>query len=98
LKEAGEHARREDGGIAVVIARRPCHMAYKDVRKGFAVKVEVNAEDCNGCKTCLTRFECPAIAFDEAAKKARINRLLCLDCGFCLNVCPKGAIREAAEK
>ncbi len=96
LKEAGEHVKKEEGGIAVLIARRPCHVNDRSVRKTFTTKVEIT-DDCDGCKVCIRRFECPGIGFDEEKKKAYIDRLWCVDCGFCLNVCPKGAIREVSE-
>jgi indolepyruvate ferredoxin oxidoreductase alpha subunit len=97
LKEAGEYTRREDGGIAVLIAKRPCHVNFKDLRKTFRTPVTVT-DECTGCKICIDRFECPGIGFDEEKEVAFINPLWCLDCGFCTSVCPTGAIVEAGEK
>jgi indolepyruvate ferredoxin oxidoreductase alpha subunit len=93
LKEADEYTRREDGGIAVVISRRPCLVNDKAMRKGFTTPVAVDAE-CNGCKVCIKRFECPGIRFDDDKERAEIDPLWCIDCGFCLHVCPTGNIIE----
>ena len=83
--------------MAVVIARRPCHVNYKKVRKSFTTKVDIT-DECNGCRVCIKRFECPAIKFDEEAERAYIDRIWCLDCGFCVNVCPQGAIVEGTSE
>jgi indolepyruvate ferredoxin oxidoreductase alpha subunit len=48
----------------------------------------------------VDRFECPALVFDEAANRVRIDEMLCTGCGVCVSVCPEGAIRQepAGEK
>jgi indolepyruvate ferredoxin oxidoreductase alpha subunit len=93
LREAGKYVKSEDGGIAVIISRRPCHVNQKAMRKTFTTKVEI-LEECNGCEICVEKFECPGIGFDKEAERAFIDRLWCVDCGFCLNVCPTKAIVE----
>ncbi|MHC4780256.1 MAG: 4Fe-4S binding protein [Planctomycetota bacterium] len=42
----------------------------------------------------MKQFECPGITFDSKAKRADIDRIWCIDCGYCLNVCPTGSIVE----
>jgi indolepyruvate ferredoxin oxidoreductase alpha subunit len=56
------------------------------------VKVTIT-DDCTGCRHCVTRFECPALLYDEAGKRVVIDGILCTGCGVCLRVCPLGAIR-----
>jgi indolepyruvate ferredoxin oxidoreductase alpha subunit len=48
----------------------------------------------------VTRFECPALVFDEVANQVRIDEMTCTGCGVCVHVCPVGAIRvgSAGEK
>ena len=96
MKEAVKYSR--ENGPAVVISRYPCVIDL--ARKGEATEphpVEIT-EDCDGCAFCVKQFECPALVYhqDEAKdeKYVDIDRILCTDCGVCLNVCPKGAILE----
>jgi indolepyruvate ferredoxin oxidoreductase alpha subunit len=44
----------------------------------------------------MDRFECPAIYHDQELGRASINAQLCSSCGVCTQICPKGAIVEAA--
>ncbi len=94
LKEADKYTRREDGGIAVIIARHPCLINYPESLKGKKVRVKIT-EECNGCGYCLEFFECPALKMDDEEKRVEIDRGLCVDCGVCVNSCLKGAIIEA---
>jgi len=94
MKDAVQYSR--ENGPAVVISRYPCVIDL--ARRGEAtehIPVKVT-EDCDGCAFCTKQFECPALIYheDEAKdeKYVSIDRILCTDCGVCLNVCPKGAI------
>jgi indolepyruvate ferredoxin oxidoreductase alpha subunit len=94
MKDAVKYSR--ENGPAVVISRYPCVIDL--ARKGEItehIPVEIT-EDCDGCAFCVKQFECPALIYheDEAKdeKYVSIDRILCTDCGVCLNVCPKGAI------
>jgi indolepyruvate ferredoxin oxidoreductase alpha subunit len=91
LKEAREYTQKKDGGIAVIIARHPCLIRYPDVCQDKRVRVEITGE-CNGCMYCVDFFECPALQPDREAKSVSIDRTLCIDCGVCIQVCPRGAI------
>jgi len=94
MKDAVRYSR--ENGPAVVISRYPCviDLARKgETTEHIPVKV---TEDCDGCAYCVKQFECPALIFhedeDKDEKYVSIDRILCVDCGVCLNVCPKGAI------
>jgi indolepyruvate ferredoxin oxidoreductase, alpha subunit len=96
MKDAVNYSR--ENGPAVVISRFPCVIDL--ARKGETteqIPVTVT-EDCDGCAYCVKQFECPALIFheDEAKdeKYVSIDRILCTNCGVCLNVCPKGALVE----
>jgi indolepyruvate ferredoxin oxidoreductase alpha subunit len=92
LREALAYSR--ENGPAVVIAREPCVMDRSQAdRLPAPVNVFID-ETCNGCRYCTTRFECPALLYDEEGKRVAIDGLLCTGCGVCLHVCPLGAIRE----
>jgi len=91
LKKAREYTQKEDGGIAVIIARHPCLIRYPEVCQEKPVKVEIT-EECNGCMYCIEFFECPALLPDKEADLVMIDRTMCTDCGVCVIVCSRGAI------
>ena len=88
LKDAQEYLKKKNSGPAVIIARRECLLFSKG--KGLQLIEPIDLEeDCTGCKTCVTRFGCPALLFDEEKKKIKIDDALCIQCGICLYVCPR---------
>ncbi|MBW2207106.1 MAG: indolepyruvate oxidoreductase [Deltaproteobacteria bacterium] len=93
LKRAFEYVKEPQGGIACIIARHPCIIAYREEAIPEKKKVAIT-DDCTDCNFCLDRFECPALYHDEELERTNINRQICSDCGVCLQVCPKGAIVE----
>ena len=95
LKKASEYIKEPEGGIAVIIARHPCLIAYRSEAIPEKKKVAVT-EECAECNFCIDRFECPAIYHDQELGRTSINAQLCTSCGVCLQVCPKGAIVEVA--
>ena len=94
LKKATAYVNDPEGGIAVIIARHPCVVAYKGEAITQKRRVMVT-DDCVECNFCLDRFECPALFYDEQLGHININRQICCDCGVCIQVCPKRAIVEA---
>ena len=77
----------------MVIARQPCAMVTR-AAAGKAPGAIVITGECTGCRHCVDRFECPALVFDEAANRVRIDEMTCNGCGVCVSVCPAGAIRR----
>ena len=97
LKRAFEYVKEPQGGIACIIARHPCIIAYRE--EAIPEKKRVFITDaCTECNYCLDRFECPALYHDETSGRTAINRQICSDCGVCLQVCPKGAIELDGER
>ncbi|MCD6297329.1 MAG: indolepyruvate ferredoxin oxidoreductase subunit alpha [Deltaproteobacteria bacterium] len=94
LKKATEYVDSSTGGIAVIIARHPCVIAYPKEAIPERKSVTVT-DDCTECNFCLERFECPALYHDEELGRTNVNQSLCTQCGVCLQICPKGAIVEA---
>ncbi|ACM19420.1 indolepyruvate:ferredoxin oxidoreductase, alpha subunit [Geotalea daltonii FRC-32] len=88
VKEAVDFARKES--VAVVIAKSPC-LVDKNRPKQQRSQVEVEAT-CTGCRVCTSQFECPALIYDEATKKVRVDLLICSGCAVCLDVCPSRSI------
>jgi len=91
LKEAGAHTRSEEGGVAVVIAKRPCLMDRRHATPGPKVRVLVT-DKCKGCDFCVKQFECPALQPRGEKEPIRIDDELCSGCGVCIHVCPHGAL------
>ena len=68
------------------------------IDKGF-VEIEPNtawidADECSGCKTCLSLCPYQAISRDEEREVAVINEALCKGCGTCVAACPSGAAQQ----
>lgn len=90
LKRAVAFNREPDGGVAVLVARRPC--VIHDRASVDVVPVTVDDERCNRCDLCLDRFGCPAL--EAGAGSVHIDPTLCIDCGICADSCARGAIVE----
>ncbi|NUN47729.1 MAG: 4Fe-4S binding protein [Candidatus Brocadiae bacterium] len=89
FKEARAYTQAPDGGIAVVIAQKPCALhSPPEVR----IPVDVDAGLCDGCDFCLKFCECPALQKDRLSGKVVIDHARCIDCGQCIHMCPSDAI------
>ena len=87
VQEAFAYLKEAGNGPAVIIARRECILSVKGTGDG-SFRFEDLEEHCTGCKHCIKHFECPALVFDEVAKKVKIDEGLCVRCGICLYACP----------
>ena len=82
---------------SVVITRYPCVLkkfSKEDKEEfvgAFTEKCVVDHDKCIGCKICL-KTGCPALSFDNAARKSNIDKNSCVGCEVCKQVCPKAAI------
>jgi indolepyruvate ferredoxin oxidoreductase alpha subunit len=91
LQEAHRYCRSAGGGVAAVIARRPCVLDREARESQPSLEVCIT-EDCTGCRHCLDGFECPALSLDAATERVVIDGVRCIGCGVCVHVCPGGAI------
>jgi indolepyruvate ferredoxin oxidoreductase alpha subunit len=79
--------------ISVIIARRECALIAKRDEKGAITnKRFIDQSVCKKCRTCVDRFQCPAISSIE--KVQNIDESLCAGCGACSQICPYKAIKE----
>jgi indolepyruvate ferredoxin oxidoreductase alpha subunit len=88
LKDAQEYLKKKNSVPAVIVARRECLLFSKGKGGQLIESIDLQA-DCTGCRTCVSRFGCPALLFDEEKKKVKIDDALCIQCGICLYVCPR---------
>jgi len=82
-------------GPRVLILRRTC--ALVAARSSTGRRARVNQEQCLGdacgCNSFCSRvLACPAAVRDELTNKAAIDPFLCVGCGVCAQLCPRGAI------
>ena len=73
---------------SVIITRRPCMLMKRDVIERRA-PLFVDADQCTGCKACLS-LGCPAISWDASAGKkgqATVDKFLCVGCSQCRQTC-----------
>lgn len=97
IGESFEYLERDDAVPAVIIARRECLL----LRKGPLSEAPFPADlvdRCIGCGSCLKTFGCPAISFDEASEKIRIDDSICTRCGMCYFACPVQKQGKALKK
>jgi indolepyruvate ferredoxin oxidoreductase alpha subunit len=89
LKEAASFS-----GPSVVVLRHQCGMLQTS-KDGRRQPYLVADSKCNGCLLCIRNdyFGCPAFYIEE--EKAKIDRRMCNGCGFCIEMCPFGAIEQA---
>ncbi|MBC7190652.1 indolepyruvate ferredoxin oxidoreductase subunit alpha [Candidatus Aerophobetes bacterium] len=75
-----------------IVSRRTCALLE---RKKAKIPFYVDYELCANCGVCIDTG-CPAIyRMDE---KICIDEILCQGCGFCVQICPKKAIKKSIEK
>ncbi len=80
-------------GVSVIIARRECALIAKRDEMGAIIqKHYIDQEACKKCRTCVVKFQCPAISSID--KVQTIDYGLCAGCGVCAQICPYGAIKE----
>ncbi len=91
LSEAQDYTQAADGGIAVVIADRPC-VLYEPTSVRDAPLPVIVTEECDGCRYCVEAFECPAISLSADRSRVDIDYKTCVECGQCIDACYKGFI------
>jgi len=89
LKKAQKYTQQPDGGVALVVARRPCALHSPPTER---VPVTVVEELCTACDICIRFFGCQPLRKDPATGKVYIDEDRCIDCAMCIPSCPHHAI------
>ena len=95
LRRAYEHSQAPQGGVAVLIADRPCVLLDPSSVRANPVVVTIT-EECDGCRYCVEAFECPALVLSPDRSRVDVDRRICIDCGQCIDACHKGFIVPAS--
>lgn len=91
LKDAQAFTQTDEGGVAVIIADRPCVLYDDSPVEANPIPVVIT-EECDGCRYCVEAFECPALVLRADKSRVDINYNVCVDCGQCIDACYKGFI------
>ncbi len=97
LDEARAHTQSENGGVAVIIADRPCVLYDPDVAREHPIPVLITGE-CDGCRYCIEVFECPALVLAPDGSRVDVDYKICIECGQCIDSCYKGFILADLHK
>ncbi|MEK7808601.1 MAG: thiamine pyrophosphate-dependent enzyme, partial [Chloroflexota bacterium] len=89
LKDAQAFTQTDEGGVAVIIADRPCVLYDDSPVEANPIPVVIT-EECDGCRYCVEAFECPALILRADKSRVDINYNVCVDCGQCIDACYKG--------
>jgi indolepyruvate ferredoxin oxidoreductase alpha subunit len=81
-------------GVAVVVTRGECMLQILRRERRFREPYTVT-DDCVCCGECV-RLGCPAITYSEE-EGAGIDRILCVGCDICAQLCPTCAIVPIEE-
>ncbi len=81
-----------DKGVRALIFKAPCIVVNKEKPQET---VSVDKVLCTGCKICVNRLGCPAIALEDG--KAVILGDRCTHCGLCTYICPTKSIKREKE-
>ncbi|MFH0844841.1 MAG: thiamine pyrophosphate-dependent enzyme [Pseudomonadota bacterium] len=86
----------QKNGPRVFILRRKCALV-QGREGGFPYHMTVNpqrclGEECGCGRYCTRIFRCPGLIWDEESHTARIDEVICVGCGICVDICPQEAI------
>src|SRR3989304_538593 len=89
--EAQTFTQSPEGGVAAIIADRPCVLYDRTPIAENPLPVVIT-EQCDGCRYCVEAFECPALVLRADKSRVDIDYRICVDCGQCIDACYKGFI------
>lgn len=85
IKGAMEH-----DGISVIVSQSPCPLELKKRRALQVSTYAVDQDKCVKCYHCVEALACTA--FYRDGENVMIDPDLCIGCGVCAKICPRGAM------
>jgi indolepyruvate ferredoxin oxidoreductase alpha subunit len=81
-------------GAKLLILRSPCALlpTVKRRHRAWVDPARCIGEKCGCGRFCTRTFSCPALIWDAASERARVDDVLCAGCGVCVDLCPRQAI------
>ena len=67
---------------------------YTDRTRGH---VEFDPGSCILCNICGKKCPTGSIHMDKASRTLTVDRMLCIQCGYCVDTCPKKCLSLAAD-
>ena len=85
---------RKCKGVKVIWVRGECTLQADAARSRprHSGTLRIDPTRCNGCTSCYTELQCPAIEKSGKTATLSIDTERCRRCGACLDVCPHNAI------
>lgn len=75
----------DEPGVYVVVSRSPCPLLERRVTRKKQMVYFVVDDSCDGCGRCIDELACPAFVREDGL--VSINRLLCIGCTVCAQIC-----------
>ncbi|HOJ51358.1 MAG TPA: thiamine pyrophosphate-dependent enzyme [Syntrophales bacterium] len=88
----------EKNGVKVLILSQYCALSpQRRGKKDYELSVDETVclgEECGCGRFCTRIFRCPGLIWNKEKGKAEIDQVICVGCGVCADICPKGAIKR----
>ena len=81
------------GYVVNKLFKKPSTLMYPIKKREFFERtrghIGIDIDDCIFCGMCSRRCPTGAINVDKSSKRWDIERLKCVQCSYCVEVCPK---------
>jgi indolepyruvate ferredoxin oxidoreductase, alpha subunit len=82
----------EYDGISVIISEELCPLFARSVGKARKAKpFTIDPDKCKNHRDCIMFLGCPAMYVE--GDKVGIDKILCIGCSVCAQICPENAIK-----